>query len=147
MLFVVHIGDDCHFMIFRCVLLVVDQRVDIVILQKFLIAALRSQIVLLPMWVKHKGNADILVRLVFLPLIKSELQGYGIWDHFSNVVDLLKGGEKLEGAVVCSVEKGNEVVSWCEEQLSLFEIKLYPWGEGLVLGTHVEGGLTRNGIS
>lgn len=63
------------------------------------------------------------------------------------MVDLLKGGEKLEGAVVCSVEKGNEVVIWCEEQLSLFEIKLYPWGEGLVLGTHVEGGLTRNGIS
>ena len=63
------------------------------------------------------------------------------------MIHLLKGGEKLEGAVMCSVKKGNEVVSRCEEQLSLFEIKLYPWGEGLVLGTHVEGRLARNGIS
>ena len=107
MLLVVHIGDYSHFMVFRGVLLVIDQRVNIVIFQKFLIAALRSQIVLLPMRVKHKGNADILVRLVFLPLIKNKLQGNSIRYHLSNVIHLLKGGEKLEGAVVCSIEKGN----------------------------------------
>ena len=90
MLFVVHVGDHCNFMILGSVLLIVDQRVHVVVLQKLLAAALSSEIVILTMWVKNKRNGHILVGLVLLPLVKSKLQGDGIRDDFADVVQLLE---------------------------------------------------------
>lgn len=42
-----------------------------------------------------------------------------------------------------TIKMANVVCSWCEEKSTLLKIKLYFWGELLILSRNVEEGLTR----
>lgn len=133
MLLIIPIGDEGHLMTPRIALLVVDQRMHIVVLQKLLRTAFPRDIVLFPMGVVLERNGDTLVCLELLCIIEEKLEGSCIRDDFSDLIRFLEGGDQLQDPTMRAIEMRDVIIGGGEEQPSLLEVELDLWGELFIL--------------
>lgn len=147
MLFVVSVGDECDLMATGIALLVIDKGMQVITLEEVLRTALTGKVILVSVRVIDERNFYTLIGLVFYCLIEEELQRCGVSHDLSDLVAVLKGGKKVQLALMLAIEVIDLIVGWGKEQSSFFKVELDLRREVLVLCGNVKQCLTRGWLA